>query len=85
MERLQFNEVLLQPPYSPDLAPSDFFLFLRLKEHLGENNYADDAKVHIAVLAWFRKNTPDFFADGLQQLPKRWRLCVEVNEDYFEK
>ena len=27
-------ELLPHPPYSPDLAPSDFFLFSKLKEHL---------------------------------------------------
>ncbi|KFD56653.1 hypothetical protein M513_02329, partial [Trichuris suis] len=27
-------EVIPHPPYSPDLAPSDFFLFPKLKEHL---------------------------------------------------
>ena len=27
-------ELLLHPPYSPNLAPSDFFLFPKLKEHL---------------------------------------------------
>ena len=27
-------ELLPFPPYSPDLAPSDFFLFPKLKEHL---------------------------------------------------
>jgi transposase len=26
--------VLEHPPYSPDLAPSDFFLFLKIKEIL---------------------------------------------------
>jgi len=26
--------VVPQPPYSPDLSPCDFFLFLRLKNHL---------------------------------------------------
>ena len=27
-------EILSHPPYSPDLAPSDFFLFPKLKEHI---------------------------------------------------
>ncbi|KFD50361.1 hypothetical protein M513_08743 [Trichuris suis] len=27
-------EVIPHPPYSPDVAPSDFFLFSKLKEHL---------------------------------------------------
>ena len=33
IQRLDFS-VLPHPPYSPDLAPSDFHLFPKLKEHL---------------------------------------------------
>ncbi|KFD53334.1 hypothetical protein M514_05815 [Trichuris suis] len=39
-------EVIPHPPYSPDLAPSDFFLFPKLKEHLKGTLFEsmDDAK-----------------------------------------
>ncbi|KFD65386.1 hypothetical protein M514_22426 [Trichuris suis] len=39
-------EVIPQPPYSPDVAPSDFFLFPKLKEHLKGTLFEsmDDAK-----------------------------------------
>lgn len=39
-------EFLPHPPYSPDLAPSDFFLFPKLKEHLKRVrfNTTDEAK-----------------------------------------
>jgi transposase len=30
---------LPHPPYSPDLAPCDFFLFTRLKKHLAGRKY----------------------------------------------
>ena len=31
-----------QPPYNPDLAPSDFHLFLHLKKFLGGKRFDDD-------------------------------------------
>ena len=34
--------LLPHPPYSPGLAPSDFYLFLLLKEHLRDRQYASD-------------------------------------------
>ncbi|KAK6753837.1 hypothetical protein RB195_013057 [Necator americanus] len=34
-------EVLLHPPYSPDLAPSDYHLFRSLQHHLEEKRYDD--------------------------------------------
>ncbi|GFR67681.1 transposase [Elysia marginata] len=33
---------LPHPPYSPDLAPSDFFLFPKLKDYLKGNRYETD-------------------------------------------
>ena len=32
-------EQLNHPPYSPDLAPSDYHVFLHLKKHLGGQRY----------------------------------------------
>lgn len=34
---------------SPDLARSDFQLFLRLKQHLGGKHFDDDKEVKVAV------------------------------------
>jgi hypothetical protein len=31
---------LLHPPYSPDLAPCDFFLFPRMKQVIKEKGFA---------------------------------------------
>jgi hypothetical protein len=36
---------LLHPPYSPDLAPCDFFLFLRMKKVLKGKRFADVKEV----------------------------------------
>jgi len=38
-------EVLPHPPYNPDLAPSDFHLFGRLKEFLGSQHFSTDDEV----------------------------------------
>jgi len=40
--KLKWNH-LTHPPYSPDLAPSDFYLFGRLKSDLQGMRFADDA------------------------------------------
>jgi len=37
-------EQLSHPPYSPDLAPSDFYLFRHLKQHLRGTRFFDDDK-----------------------------------------
>ncbi|GFS09298.1 histone-lysine N-methyltransferase SETMAR [Elysia marginata] len=76
---------LPHPPYSPDLAPSAFFLFPKLKDYLKGNRYETDEDVKNAVLSLCRDKTADFFADGIQQVAHRWRLCIERDGDYVEK
>jgi hypothetical protein len=39
------------PPYSPDLAPSDFHLFGPLKHHFSGERFPDDDAVERAVRA----------------------------------
>jgi transposase len=34
-------DILDHPPYSPDLVPSDFHLFLHLKKHLARKTFCD--------------------------------------------
>lgn len=42
-------QLLEYPPYSPDLAPSDFRLFPKLEEHLQKNIFRDAIEMlHIA-------------------------------------
>jgi len=40
------------PAYSPDLAPSDYFLFHNLKSHLRDVRYPDDEVLKEAVKEW---------------------------------
>jgi histone-lysine N-methyltransferase SETMAR len=41
------------PPYSPDLAPSDFHVLLHLKTFLGGRRFHDDSEVKEAFRTWF--------------------------------
>ena len=72
---------LPHPAYSPDLAPSDYFLFLQLKKHLKGNHYDSDEEVVAAVRQWCREKSPD----GIRQLIRHWQLCVDRDGDYVEK
>jgi len=46
-------DILDHPPYSPDLAPSHFHLFLRLKKHLAGKRFDDEDELQEAVMTWF--------------------------------
>jgi len=42
----KFNwDILDHPPYCPDIAPSDFLLFLHLKKHLAGKKFDGDDEV----------------------------------------
>jgi hypothetical protein len=43
--------VLEHPPYSPDLAPSDFFLFLKIKEILEGKHFDDTDDIRSNTMA----------------------------------
>ena len=60
-------ELIPHPAYSPDLAPSDFFLFLILKKDIRGLHFRSDEEVVMAVEEWVNGKDPDFFqfwADG---------------------
>jgi hypothetical protein len=78
-------EVLNHPPYSPDLAPSDFHLFGPLKKHLGGKRFATDGEVQQAVMSWLQAIDTDFFYAGIDALVYRWDKCLGKYGDYVEK
>ena len=43
-------EQLDHSPYSPDLVPSDYLLFLNLKMHVGGQRHEDDHVIKTTVL-----------------------------------
>jgi hypothetical protein len=48
--------LVLQTPYSPDLAPRDFFLFGYLKQHLKGKHFTREDQVTAAVREVFGKS-----------------------------
>jgi histone-lysine N-methyltransferase SETMAR len=74
----------MHPPYSPDIAPSDYHLFRSLKNFLRGKRFTEDAEVEQAIRDWLdEKMSTDFFKRGIKKLPARWRKVVETRGDYF--
>ena len=78
-------QLLPHPPYSPDLAPSDYFLFPKLKSDMKGRRFQDDDDVIAAVDGWFESKEKDFYRNGLVMLQSRCQKCIEVQGDYVEK
>jgi histone-lysine N-methyltransferase SETMAR len=84
LHELRF-ELLPHPPYSPDLAPCDFFLFPNLKIWLGGKKFSSDEEVIAAVDAYFEGLETSYFSEGIKKLEHRWTKYVELQGDYVEK
>ena len=80
MTALKF-EGLKHPPYSPDLAPSDFHLFGPMKKHLGCQTFADDEEVMAAVQSWLKVTLKSFFLKDFRKLVYRWNKCAAKQGD----
>ena len=79
------NELVPYPPYSPDLAPSDYFLFSNLKKWLGGKTFSSNDEIIDQTNAHFKDLEKSYFFEGIQKLEKRRTKCIELKGDYVEK
>ena len=73
---LGYNQ-LRHPPYSPELASSDFWLFGELGKRTRGTCYNSIQHLSSAVGMAIADLQENFFARGIQQLPDRWNVCVK--------
>jgi histone-lysine N-methyltransferase SETMAR len=78
-------ERAIHPPYSPDLAPSDFSLFSHVKYFLRGQSFETADELFLAIRAVSRHlekwTLHAAFLDWMQRL----RQCTETNGDYLEE
>jgi transposase len=79
-----FNwELFDHPPYSPDFAPSDYHLFIYLKNWLRSQRF-NNIKLMEGVKTWLCSQVEDFFDTGIQKLFTRYDKCLNSGGDYVE-
>jgi histone-lysine N-methyltransferase SETMAR len=77
-------KTLNHPPYSPDLAPSDFHLFSHLKRHLRGRVFESDDEVIHSVESYFASQPLSFYSDAIAALPGRWQRAIDTRGSYIE-
>ena len=69
-------ELLPHPSYSPDLAPSDFYLFGPLKAFTRGTKFESDDEVKSVVSNWLRHQSKDFYAEGIRKgCAEKGKVC----------
>ena len=65
-------DLLSHPPYSPDLASSDFHLFPNLKKFVSEKHLVSNEEIERAVDEYFNSLADSHFWEGIPILEKSW-------------
>ncbi|GFT54232.1 histone-lysine N-methyltransferase SETMAR [Trichonephila clavipes] len=65
--------VLMHPPYSPDLAPSDYYLFLALQNFLSDKKWGSREDCENRLLDVFINKSQDFYERGIIKPPLNWQ------------
>ena len=73
------------PPYSPDLAPSDYWLFADLKKMLQGKRIGSNEEVIAETEAYFEAKDKSFYKHGIEKLGKRWNDCIALEGDYIHE
>ena len=74
-----------QFPYSPYLAPCDFWLFPKLKDKLRGYRYETIEEIKEAVTKVIDTLTQEDFYVAFQKLLERYNKCIAAGGDYFEE
>ena len=72
-------------PYSPDLAPSDFFLFPEMKKRLKGRRFEDRDEICAVTEEWLLAQPPHFYFEGLFKVKTRWQKCITLDGGWVEK
>ena len=78
-------ELLPHPPYSPDLAPSNYWLFADLKKMLQGKRFGSNEEVIAETEAYFEAKDKSFYKHGIEKLEKRWNDCIALEGDYIDE
>jgi histone-lysine N-methyltransferase SETMAR len=79
------GELYDHPPYSPDLALSDYCLFTFLKNWLGTQHFNIKEELMEGVKTWLSSQAADFFDTSIEKLLPRYDKCLNPSSDYLDK
>ncbi|GFW69683.1 mariner Mos1 transposase [Trichonephila clavipes] len=76
-------EVLMHPPYIPDLAPSDYPLCLAFQNFPSDKKLRSREDCENRLLQFFANKDQDFYERDIMKLPLKWQQIIEQNGVYL--
>ena len=76
--------VLEHPAYSPDLAPSDFFLFPKIKEIMNGRHFDNIDDIRSNTTAALKDIPQNRYQNSFEGWTRRWHRCIASQGEYFE-
>ncbi|GFW59417.1 histone-lysine N-methyltransferase SETMAR [Trichonephila clavipes] len=77
------KEVLMHPPYSPDLAPSDYHLFLALQNFRSDKKLGSREDCENRFLDVFVNKGQNFYERSIRQLSLKGQQIIQQNGAYL--
>jgi histone-lysine N-methyltransferase SETMAR len=72
------------PPYSADLAPSDFYLFGYVKDRLQGHEFREGAELVSDILEILNRIPTDTLVDVFDNWMRRLQRCIYISGEYVE-
>ncbi|GFU33045.1 mariner Mos1 transposase [Trichonephila clavipes] len=76
-------DTMPHPPYSPDLAPSDYYLFRSLQNFLDGKTFTSNEEVKNHLDQFFASKDQKFYERRSMLLPERWQNVLDQNGQYI--
>ncbi|GFX61068.1 histone-lysine N-methyltransferase SETMAR [Trichonephila clavipes] len=76
-------DTMPHPPYSTDLAPSDYYLFRSLQNFLDGKTFTSNEEVKNHLDQFFASKDQKFYERGIMLLPDRWQKVLDQNGQYI--
>uniref|UniRef100_A0A8R1EW88 Histone-lysine N-methyltransferase SETMAR n=1 Tax=Caenorhabditis japonica TaxID=281687 RepID=A0A8R1EW88_CAEJA len=75
--------VLAHPPYSPNLAPTDYHLVPDMQRFLEGIDFKTKSDVENWQVSYFASKKPEFWRRGTMSLQNRWQTFVDKEVKYY--
>ncbi|OAF65546.1 hypothetical protein A3Q56_06739, partial [Intoshia linei] len=78
--------VLPHPPYSTDLAPSDYYLFIAMSNHYYRKKYTSNERLKLDIETFLSNKVASFYTNSINRLPERWKKTgKQLNDECVEE